>query len=517
MSGLGFKNTRAFVRSFKEDTRGSMTVFGLFFFLFSGILGAIALDVTSLYAERTHLQVAADQAAHAALFNLAIVGEDVTDAKDAAIRIVSATLPLAKYGVTIEADDIEFGDYNFATRVFSADPDGVGAVRVTTAFTDERLNAASAYLFRLIGFRSFEIFAQSTFATRTDLDCLTEGFVAVGVVDMQNQNYFGAGLCIHSNSHVEIQPNNGFQMNLDGTSGVRVSMPDGIEGVVVPGTSSIEPVEYGEPGYEDYILELEEITNDIPGLTDSLLAYTMSLPVLERVQNLIDLYSGIEPDSDNLILAGDEIQLPSYIDDDLVPSVVAQTTYDNDIIDGNTLDANAVYNIGCTSNGNSGQIGTLTIQNGIDPITGEATVPVERVVIYTDCNVRFAQGTNVENARIITSSTSSSSFTAPSGLSLGGSTLMGDGTYCETDESSAQLITSGGMAFAGNFSSYGSQVIALGDISFAATPNRANDFVGMSMIAGGVIDMASHVNASSACTPDGSGNNINAKYLTMVY
>ena len=64
MFGLGFKNTRAFLRSFNEDTQGGMTVFGLFFFLFSGILGAIALDVTSLYADRTHLQVAADQAAH---------------------------------------------------------------------------------------------------------------------------------------------------------------------------------------------------------------------------------------------------------------------------------------------------------------------------------------------------------------------------------------------------------------------------------------------------------------------
>lgn len=524
MVDLRFRNTRAFVRTFKEDTRGSMTVFGLFFFLFSGILGAIALDVTSLYAERTHLQVAADQAAHAALYNLAIVGLDDDEAKNAAIEIVKGTLPLAKYGVTIEADDIEFGEFDFATKLFTADPDGDGAVRVTTAFTDARLNAASAYLFRLIGFDSFEIYTSSTFAAISDPDCLTEGFVANGIVDMQNQNFFGTGLCVHSNNRVEIQPNNGFD------SGVRVSMPGGITSVVVPGSNDIEPVDPLDPGYADYIAALEALTDQITpndgtyagGLTAALEDDWVNLLLFPRIDNMIAQYRG-----DDIAygrVEGDSIDWPSYIItppaegadrptyEEIQTAIRAKIRIENgvDEIDGSTLEKGYIYSVGCNSNGNSGKVGTLEITNSIDPVT-EAVIPLSEVVIVTDCNVTFAQGTLVQNARIITTSTDTKSFTAPSGLQIGGY----DGT-CESDEDAAQLITQGGMSFAANFSAYGSQLIAQNDITFAATPTKSNDFVGISMVAGGMIDMASHVNAKVGCTRGNGNNKIQATYISMV-
>jgi hypothetical protein len=544
MIGLGFKNTSAFVRSFREDTRGSMTVFGLFFFLFSGILGAIALDITSLYAERTHLQVAADQAAHAALFNLAIVGLDDTDAKDLAIEIVNATLPRAKYGVTIEADDIEFGEYNFSTRLFTPDPDGVGAVRVTTAFTNARRNAASAYLFRLIGFRSFEIYTSSTFAAVSDIDCFTEGFVAGGVIDMQNQNFFGAGLCIHSNSWVEIQPNNGFEF-LDEENKVTVSMPGGLGSVVLPGMNDIAPPDASEyetqadydEAYDAYIAELEAITDQITpndgsyegGLTSALEDNPeINLGLFPRVDNMIAQYQGLDIVYSRV--EGDAIDWPDYIipetanladasyeevRDYLVTEGLIETITGLDEIDGSTLERGKIYSVGCNSNGNSGRVGTLEITNSINEVTTDATygevIPVSEVVIVTDCNVSFAEGTIVENARIITTSVSDRSFSASNGLQIGGY----DGT-CESDEDAAQLITQGGMSFAANFSAYGSQLIAKSDITFAATPTRPNDFVGISMIAGGMIDMASHVNARVGCTRGNGDNELEILYITGV-
>jgi len=543
MIGLRFKNTCAFLNGFREDSRGSMTVFGLFFFLFSGILGAIALDVTSLYAERTHLQVAADQAAHAALYNRVIVGENDTDAKLAAIEIVKATLPLAKYGVTIEADDIEFGEYDFGTKLFTPDPDGVLAVRVTTAFTDARLNAASAYLFRLIGFDSFEIYTSSTFAALTEVPCLSEGFVAQGVVSMKNQNVFGEGLCVHSNTYVDIQPNNGF------APGVRVSMPGGITSVDVPGVRDIEPV-VGDPldpaydagAYAAYIEALEAITDSVTpnddkdgafkgGLTNALLDDELVFGPFSRIDNLTNIYRGEELEIASI--AADSYQFPSYLGVDVkiyeqespealreaiefafaTEVKIVDRTLDNlgkinafDL----TKDAVNIFDH-CNPDGKSKK-DTLIITS--EDEFGNFT-PLRDFVLVTNCSVEFGQGTTVQNAQIITTSLNSKSFQAPSGLQIGASVMTDEGE-CEIPGEGAQLFTKGSMDFAADFSSYGSQMIAEGDIKFAATPGAPNDFVGMAMLAGGTLTMASHVNAKVGCDPGEGDGDIEVTYITMV-
>ena len=116
----------------------------------------------------------------------------------------------------------------------------------------------------------------------------------------------------------------------------------------------------------------------------------------------------------------------------------------------------------------------------------------------------------MSNARIITTSTDIDSFKAPKGLTLGGL----DANGCETG--GAALITNGGMRFAADFAGFGSQMFTGESIKFAATPTKPNDFKGMSMVANGVIDMASHVNAEVGCTLGGGGNSIQASYFNMV-
>jgi hypothetical protein len=546
MIGLKFKNTFAFMRSFKEDTRGSMTVFGLFFFLFSGILGAIALDITSLYAERTHLQVAADQAAHAALYNRVIVGLDDDDAKDLAIAIVKITLPVAKYGVTMDADDIEFGEYDFDTKLFTPDPDGVGAVRVTTAFTDGRGNSASAYLFRLIGFDNFEIYTSSTFAAEDTFRCLSDGFVAEGPVIMRNQNFFNDGICIHSNDYVGLGPNNGF------APGVTVSMPMGIRGLDLSFTNGINPPSEDDPDYvakyEEYMALLRAATDRVVaedefgneteagGLTNALQEATLPLNVFSRVDNMINLYLGQDFDIENI--DGDHADLPSYLNVvvDLGPDATGADTMEairdairtklatpdeiallidrgnngrGRIINGSDLSPNKIYVVDeCDPDGNANS-NTMNIENSTD-VNGNI-IPIEKVVIVTSCNVTFAQGTIVNDARIITTATGDKSFSAPSGLQIGSF----DGE-CQIDEAGAQLVTKGSMHVASGFKSYGSQVIASENIFFAANPSAERDFVGMSMTAGGSIDMQSHVNAKIGCGDADGSNNIRPTYITMV-
>ena len=507
MTCSGFKNTRTFIQTFKDDVRGSMTVFGLFFFLFSGILGAIALDVTSLYASRTHLQVAADQAAHAALYNLTVVGKDDVQSKLAAIEIVQATLPLGKHGVTITPDDIEFGDFDDATGTFLADEDGVGAVRVQTSFSDLNANPASAYLFRLLGLDSFEIYASATFAIYAP-GCLNEGFVANGIVDMQNHNVFGAGFCIHSNTEVQLQTNNEFK------PGATVSMPGGRATVVVPGDK----------------------VDDVEGLAAALVDDELDLRVLSRIENMVYQYQNpTGTDFPNPGVSGDEIGWPSYITNRTPRhmGIVGE-------IDSATLTPGGVYFVNC-SNENKG----LTINSGNGPSVeepvevvtttgngkgrskgngngngngnggdsggGTSPLPVlSEVIVITPCPVTFGQGSNVQNARIISLSDSSKSFSGSSGVSLG--SLDADG--CE--ENGAQLVTMGDMHFAANFAAYGSQIFSLGNIKFAATPGAPIDFKGISVVADGEIDMTSHVSAQAGCNPGGSGEAITASYFRMV-
>lgn len=478
MNCATFKNKATAIKSFKDDLRGGMTVFGLFFFLFSGILGAIAVDVTSLYAARTHLQIAADQAAHAALYNATVIGKDEDDAKLAAIALVSATLPLAKYGITIEPEDIQFGKYNATADAFTTAGSGVDAVRAQTSFSDEHSNSAPTFLFRLIRLRSFEIYADSIFATY-DPECLSDGFVANDVVNMQNQNFFGKGTCVHSNSKVELQVNNQFEQAANEfEQGATLSMPGGEQTVVVPG-DKIE---------------------DVDGLVQALADGDLDIRVLDRIENMIYQYQNpTGTDFPHPGVSGDEIGWPSYIhaDDRTMQTLVVDKT-----IDSNALAAGGVYYVECGGNG------TLTIESGNG---GTAPLPVlTEVVLITPCKVSFGQGSSVQNARVISLSDHSKSFSASNGLSLG--SVGSDG--CE--ENGAQLISMGGMDFAGNFTAYGSQAFSMGDIKFAATPSAPNDFKGISIVADGRIDMASHVNLQAGCDPSGAGEQITASYFRMV-
>ncbi len=125
------KNMTSFdgsLAAFRDDHQGSMTVMGLFFFTWMAILAAFALDMANVTASRTHLQTAADQGAHAALYNRALM--DAEDAKLEASEVMLASLPFAKYGDAAPITDIEFGTFDLATRNFAPDDAAIGAVRV---------------------------------------------------------------------------------------------------------------------------------------------------------------------------------------------------------------------------------------------------------------------------------------------------------------------------------------------------------------------------------------------------
>ena len=431
--------------AFNRDEAGSATVAGMMFTVIFATIGAIALDVTNLYAARTHLQVAADQAAHAALYNRSYMDRD--DAKSHALEIVTATLPSDRYGDALTVDNIEFGIFDRTTGRFLVDEDSTRAVRVRTSFLEENANAVSTYLFKLIGHDSFDIATQAIYTTYRPA-CLREGFVAEGFVDIQSNNGFTSGFCIHSNSYVSLNSNNYFE------PGTVVSMPD------------LQNLDLPKSGFE---------TND--GLLAALRQSQMNIRVLDRIDGIIARF-----ERPSAVVAGRDIpEVPDYITDRTPVRINARTVSSETLVPGH------IYHLSCSGK----------------RVTIDAATTLREVVILAPCEIKFANGSNVEDAIIISTDTSDSSINSPSGLQLGRNDNCAPG-------GGVQMITKGGMNFASDLSMYGSQLIAEGDIEFAA---NANGIQGASIISAATINGTSNMDMGFCGT--GMEDNFEIDYFRL--
>lgn len=338
---------------FVRDESGSMTVFGLFMFFAVAIVGAIALDFSQLYSSRTHLQILADQTGHAALYQRSENSEARATAN--ALAMASSSAAAADYGNPILAEDIQFGTYDAATDTFTASAGAKDAVRVIARFSKSRGNPAPSYLFRLVGIDNFDIIVESVWQVYYPR-CLNEGFIAEGIVDIQSNNRFGRGFCVHSNEHVELQNGNAFDTN------TTVSMPDKSE--VVSG------------GFENN-----------PGLEAALKDSFTNLRTLDRLETY---RAGL--------LTGNRDFLPSYITN-TVPITVHGNRFDS-----TDFSPGRVYFANCPGAG-------LTIDAGTTPLVG--------AVIITDCRVKFSNGSHLQSSIVMTTSVSKDSFNSPAGLTVG--------------------------------------------------------------------------------------------------
>ncbi|NKB28651.1 MAG: hypothetical protein GKR99_14320 [Rhodobacteraceae bacterium] len=133
------------LRCRRED--GGMTIFGLYIFLGMAILAGIGVDFSNLIAHRTHLQVAADVAAHAAIVTRQ--GDTEASAKLKAIELATGTMPYSRHGNTLEPVDIHFGTWNRATQVFTPVTNSKAAVLVETSNLQSKSNPVSSFLLHL--------------------------------------------------------------------------------------------------------------------------------------------------------------------------------------------------------------------------------------------------------------------------------------------------------------------------------------------------------------------------------
>ncbi len=429
----------------RDEESGAISLLNMYLVLTLAILGGIGIDMANLISARNHLQVASDVAAHAAIASYKN-GDTPAEARQKALDLAKANMPTGLYGDVLRAEDIYFGTFYETTEQFQTNDDWDDAAWVITSRLSENANPVSSLLLRLIGFNDFDVKTEAIFING-DPPCVGDGFYASGRVDMQSGNTFTDGFCIRSSSHVEFNNGNTFQSDPSLEFPVIVSMPT-LNDLTIPNSGwGSNPGLYNARRDGVHLLDVDNfITEVIAGIYSSTTNVNVNPHTRSYITDPTDVkYITVTPVKGKGKKSTDPI------------SPTNCTTFHPDC-----LYANAINVVDC---------GGTTLDISADRY--------ENVVIHTDCELDFADGADIRNATIITDSTSDRSIaTNSAGFSLGNMTACGG-------NGGATIITRGSMRFAAKMQLLGGQIIAAGDLNFAA---QAIGHVGASVITGGEID-----------------------------
>lgn len=340
---------------FVTEEHGAANEFSIIMLLVMLMLGAYGLDSNSATDARTRLQITTDIAAHAALLTRERL--DLGEAVTKATNIARAMMPPEIFGDVVRPENVVFGEWDSETRNFTPKQASRDAVRVTGSMSEFYENAHATYLYKLVGVDSFDINVISTFETYHPT-CLKEGFVAQGVVDLQSNNSYSDGFCVHSNEHVSLNSNNYFE------PGTVVSMSD------------LSKIDLPASGYD---------SNE--GLRQSLREGSWNIRILSQLSDIIFGLKALDQDF-----------VPSYITGQIVVNLPNRNIYQEDLKSG------SVHFLSCKGGA------AATVKND---------VVVSNVVIIADCDIKFEANVKIEDAIIATTSTGSKSMSGSSGLQVG--------------------------------------------------------------------------------------------------
>jgi Flp pilus assembly protein TadG len=347
--------SRPAFKTFRQSEGGASTAWGLFSLAVMALVAGYAIDVSNVMTQRTHLQTAVDAVAHSALVTREL--ETSTVATTVALAMAERNLPAAHWGTAIRAEDVVFGTWDETLYEFTPDATSRSAVRVTARQTEALDNPVPVFLLQFAGLDSWDVVTDATFVTYHPT-CLREGFVAEDVVDIQSNNSFSDGFCIHSNTYVSLNSNNYFE------PGTVVSMPD------------LDDLELPNSGYK---------TNT--GLREALREGSWNIRIVERISSIITGLSNYDLD-----------YLPSYISSTIKVNLSLTTLTQLLSIEGR------VHFYTCSGN---------------KRLTIDKDVTLKNMVLVTNCEIKFSAGVALEDAIVATTNTGSTSINAPSGLRLG--------------------------------------------------------------------------------------------------
>lgn len=273
--------TDCIVRPFRERD-GVLWMWALWVTAFIA-LGGLAVDTAKAWRMKAMMQATADAAAHAGSVAM-WKGEDGV----AAVRTyVDANLPASKFGDVLNDADIQYGVWDPETQVFTLQDssDGADSIRVSLHRVAARGNAERTTLLRVLGIDNWQIEVSSAARYFDSIDeCLRNGIVARGEIDLQSNNVFDGNICVHSQDHVSVRNHNYF------AEGTTVSMPDPTQ-LNTPG-SDVE----SNPGLADALREGHKdpkIVDDLPALIEALKLEATGLPIANAAVNWSGLLPGM--------------------------------------------------------------------------------------------------------------------------------------------------------------------------------------------------------------------------------
>ena len=352
---IPLRHSRRSARAFAADERAAATVFSLLLFMSLVMMGGLAVDVTNAITMRKELQVTSDAVAHAALVTRELQSE--ADSKTKAIAVAKLNMPDGQFGNVVTANDIVFGTWNPANTTFTPVSGSREAVMVTARQDSTNGNPLATFMLGLIGLDDWNVSAVTVYTSNGN-SCISEGFVGQDVVDLQSNNFYGDGFCVHSNTGVKVSSGNTFE------SGTIVSMP------------SLSLLQMPASGWT---------SNE--GITEALREGTLNIRIASRLAAVID---GIQNPASKFY--------PSYITD---PTPIRLNTRN---IAASNLTKGRIHTLTCNGNQNMRFSGGFTMKD---------------VVIITNCDISFNQNVHIETSIIATTSTSKLSMTSASAFSLG--------------------------------------------------------------------------------------------------
>ena len=439
---------------FTRDERGAGTIMGLLWFmLLVGITG-MAVDTTNGFRNRTMLQATADAAALGGVIDL----PDGAAAVPNAIAYSVGNMSVGDYGDVLQPGDVEIGAWRLPVRDFEEgglvenilDPNGPpvpDSIRVTLRQTSANANAVPVNFLRIIGLQSWDVNVEAV-AQRFIPECLNNGLVARGIVDISSNNGFVNRICIHGQQGVHLQNHNYEEL------GVTISMPDMDSQLVIPAS-----------GMESN-----------PGLSEALRETSLDPRMVNHVDEImlamLNLESYVRPG-----YIGTNATLPTVI--------VKDEKWDfADAAPGN------VYHIQCAANK------TVGIPSGIT-LTG--------MVIISDCQVNV--GSHVTMSDLVLASRAGGN---PGGGGTGGNgkknsggggpgisnaninfsagVNLGTADNCSPG-GGVQIFSNASVHFSSSMTINGLQVIAAGEVDLGARDMGVN---GINVQAGGNITLTSN-------------------------
>ena len=477
-------------KHFLADQNGSATPLLIGFAIIFIVVGGLAVDYNKAVAERTQLQLATDTAAHTGLYTWTQTIADIDESRQTALSMTFGMLPEVAYRDAMATGDIEFGFWNPVTGTFTEDETFVedkddpraSAVRAFAELEPERGNASRNIFLSIIGQDTFTVRASTIYASYYP-PCFNEGFVANGIVDMQSNSNYTDGFCIHSNTYVSLNQNNFFE------PGTVVSMPNLAE-LDIP-SSGFEKNEGLQAALRQGRYRLR-ILNELPNMFASLRAGSSAFADVAGVAGPVDVLYPLDlPTNGNGGPTQAQIDYAvSELANDNIAAYESLPTFEFDngkktLTPDSFPAANRIYRIDCSGNGD------ITLSAGT----------FSSFALVTNCPVKTSNGTVLDEVLLATEGDVSASHLQ---IGLDDSCAPGGG---------ASIWTYGDFNAASGLQGFGAQMLALGDIDFAA---QADGIEGVSFIADGEINGTSQ-NDMGFCG-DGGGTDDFTKepYFRMV-